>query len=59
MAHPNQELLGRAEAVLVINVSRTLLGYLDSKLAVSTTQPIASITLAEYPYEAYDELNDR
>lgn len=32
-AHPNEVLLGDSEAHLVINVSRTLLLYLDSKLA--------------------------
>lgn len=33
VAHPNPELLGRDEAQLVINVGRSLLGYLDGKLA--------------------------
>ncbi len=33
MAHPNHELLGYEEALLVINVGRTLLSYLDSKLS--------------------------
>lgn len=33
VAHPNQELLGESEAHLVINVGRTLLHYLDSKLS--------------------------
>lgn len=32
VAHPNVELLGRNEAQLVINVGRSLLGYLDGKL---------------------------
>jgi len=32
-AHPNVELLGTDEAVLVINVTRTLLHYLDSKFS--------------------------
>lgn len=32
VAHPNQALLGEEEARLVINVGRTLLGYLDTKL---------------------------
>jgi len=32
VAHPNQDLLGRNEAQLVINVGRSLLGYLDGKL---------------------------
>jgi hypothetical protein len=34
VAHPNPQLLGRDEAQLVINVGRSLLSYLDSKLAV-------------------------
>lgn len=33
VAHPNQELLGDAEAQLVINVGRSLLHYVDSKLS--------------------------
>jgi abortive infection Abi-like protein len=33
VAHPNEELLGRDEAQLVINVGRSLLSYLDGKLA--------------------------
>jgi hypothetical protein len=33
MAHPNQVLLGHEEALLVINVGRTLITYLDSKLS--------------------------
>jgi hypothetical protein len=33
VAHPNEELLGDAEAHLVINVGRTLLNYLDAKLS--------------------------
>lgn len=32
VAHPNEHLLGPAEAQLVINVGRSLLGYIDSKL---------------------------
>jgi Abortive infection C-terminus len=32
VAHPNDDLLGREEAQLVINVSRSLLSYLDAKL---------------------------
>jgi hypothetical protein len=35
VAHPNADLLGEAEARLVINVGRTLLNYLDAKLATS------------------------
>jgi len=34
VAHPNKELLNKEEAMLVINVTRTLLHYLDSKLVV-------------------------
>jgi len=33
VAHPNDELLGRDEAQLVINVGRSLLLYLDAKIA--------------------------
>jgi Abortive infection C-terminus len=33
VAHPNQELLGGEEAQLVINVGRSLLSYLDGKVA--------------------------
>jgi hypothetical protein len=33
VAHPNEQLLGRDEALLVINVGRTLLSYLDAKVA--------------------------
>lgn len=32
LAHPNNELLGAPEAKLVLNVSRTILSYLDAKL---------------------------
>ena len=35
VAHPNEDLLGSEEAELVINIGRSLLGYLDSKLGVS------------------------
>jgi Abortive infection C-terminus len=31
VAHPNEELIGEAEAMLVINTVRTLLGYFESK----------------------------
>lgn len=37
VAHPNNELLGYEEALLVINVGRTLLSYLDSKLSRGAT----------------------
>lgn len=33
LAHPNEELLEKEEAMLVINVARTLLHYLDAKLS--------------------------
>lgn len=33
LAHPNEELIGHDEALLVINVTRSLLRFLDSKLA--------------------------
>lgn len=32
LAHPNDELLGEPEAMLVINSTRTLLHYLDQKI---------------------------
>ena len=32
VAHPNENLLEEAEAMLVVNVSWSLLSYLDSKL---------------------------
>jgi hypothetical protein len=31
MAHPNSELMGEAEAVLIVNTVRTLLTYFDAK----------------------------
>jgi len=31
VAHPNEELVGDSEAVLVINTVRTMLSYLESK----------------------------
>jgi hypothetical protein len=37
VAHPNQELLGEAESMLVINVGRSLLHYLDAKLCRRTS----------------------
>lgn len=33
VAHPNKQLLGKDEAMLVINIARSLLHYLDSKLS--------------------------
>ena len=63
VAHPNAVLLGREEALLVINIGRSLLVYLDSKIAlgpVTEPEPVVSAgDIADYPYEAYDELNDR
>ncbi len=38
MAHPNEELLGPEEALLVINVSRSILHYLDTKLPESSAE---------------------
>ncbi len=35
MAHPNQALLGEAEAMLAINAGRTILAYLDAKISVA------------------------
>ncbi len=31
VAHPNEELIGEPEAMLVINTVRTLIGYLETK----------------------------
>lgn len=33
MAHPNENLLGQAEALLAVNAGRTLLSYIDAKLS--------------------------
>jgi hypothetical protein len=35
VAHPNDDLLGRDEARLVVNVARSLLAYLDGKVATT------------------------
>jgi hypothetical protein len=35
LAHPNDELLGEPEAILFINAARTILQYLDTKLATA------------------------
>ncbi len=63
VAHPNDDLLGREEAQLVINVGRSLLVYLDGKIALGpVTEPervVRSANALDYPYEAYDELNLR
>lgn len=40
-AHPNEELLGDAEAHLVINISRSLHHYLDAKLGAPTGADVA------------------
>jgi hypothetical protein len=32
-AHPNENLLAPAEAMLVINITRTMLHYIDAKLS--------------------------
>jgi hypothetical protein len=34
LAHPNEDILDRDEALLVINVGRSLLRFLDSKLGM-------------------------
>src|SRR6476469_5262989 len=36
VAHPNEDLLNKEEAMLVINVTRSLLHYLDAKFGVAT-----------------------
>jgi hypothetical protein len=40
VAHPNQELLGEPEALLAINAVRTLLSYMDTRLAGWAKSPI-------------------
>lgn len=37
LAHPNEQLLPAPEAALIINVTRTVLHYLDTKLAAAST----------------------
>jgi hypothetical protein len=59
VAHPNQDLVGWQEAQLVINVAWSLLGYLDAKIALAPKITTVSLPSSDYPYEAYDELNDR
>jgi Abortive infection C-terminus len=39
VAHPNEELLNKEEAMLVINIVRSLLHYLDAKFVVEQQQP--------------------
>ena len=41
VAHPNPELLAPAEAMLVVNVVRTILHYFDAKLAAATSNTSA------------------
>lgn len=38
VAHPNENLIGEAEATLVVNACRTILRYLDSKLKAPHTE---------------------
>lgn len=40
LAHPNEELLDGDEALLVINVARSLMGFLDRKLGSRPTEPV-------------------
>lgn len=40
VAHPNAELIGEPEAVLVINTVRTLLGYLEAKRRFAQLPPV-------------------
>jgi hypothetical protein len=42
MAHPNEDLLDPEEATLVINVARSLIGYLADKLAAKATRDTMS-----------------
>ena len=39
VAHPNEDLLNKEEAMLVINIVRSLLHYLDAKFVVEQQQP--------------------
>jgi len=39
VAHPNEDLLNKEEAMLVINIVRSLLHYLDAKFVVEKQQP--------------------
>jgi len=41
VAHPNIELLDNAEAMLVVNATRTILAYLDSKLRAEASEQAA------------------
>jgi hypothetical protein len=41
MAHPNTELVGESEAVLVINTVRTLLTYLEAKQREVNRAPVS------------------
>jgi hypothetical protein len=61
VAHPNAALLGREEARLVINVSRSLFVYLDGKVAMGPLTESEQVVTGfdDYPYEAFDEANDR
>lgn len=55
VAHPNAMLLGEAEARLVINAARTILGYLDEKLAHAADMPKISPPVLHAPgVPAYD-----
>ena len=40
VAHPNKDLLDPPEATLVINTARTILHYLDMKLAASNVSSV-------------------
>lgn len=42
MAHPNENLLGEAEAMLVVNAGRTILGYLDARLSAPVAEPFTN-----------------
>lgn len=42
MAHPNENLLGEAEAMLAVNAGRTILGYLDAKLSAPAAEPFTN-----------------
>jgi hypothetical protein len=39
VAHPNDKILAREEAYLYVNAVRTLMAYIDTKIAEATANP--------------------
>ena len=54
VAHPNPELLGEDEALLVINAARTLLHYLNRRLGSHCEHPRAELAVAPEPAQQSD-----